>query len=101
MNDTSTDILILALASGEHLIAEVAENGGAYVATNVLQIVQQIDESNGQIRMGLSVYMPFSTGEFAIPTSMAIVAIPSPDLKDHYSERFGLIITPNNQKIIV
>ena len=96
-------ILILALSSGEHLLAEVNESNGAYVCMNAMQILSQPDEENGQMRMGLVQYLPFADpdGGIAIPTNMASIALPSNELKNHYSERFNLIITPPVSKIIL
>lgn len=98
-----SDILILALSSGEHLVAQVDEQGGAYVCTDVLQIMTQEDPTNGSVRMCLAPYMPYAdqSGGLAVPTMMASVAIPSADLLSHYSERFGLVYAPPAPKIIL
>lgn len=95
-------VLILGLVSGEHLIATVEERQGAYLCSNVLQIVTDPDVNTGQVRMGLMPYMPYADPDsgFAVPTNMAIMAVPSEDLLNHYNERFAKIITPST-KIIV
>lgn len=98
------DVLILALSSGEHLLTQVeASNDGSYLCSGVLQIMSDMDTSTGQMRMGLVPYLPFADPDagIAIPMTMAAIAIPSADLKNHYAEKFGLIITPPEPKIFL
>lgn len=96
------DLLILALSSGEHIIAEVGESNGAYICTNALQILSELDQETGQFRFGAVPYLPFADqdGGIAIPTNMASVAIPSSELKSMYSQRFGLVYTPPSKIIL-
>jgi hypothetical protein len=103
MSQTNTDILVLILANGDQILAEVQEQTGAYIATNPLQILTRPDESTGQMTMGIVEYLPYcdTSAGLAIPTGTAILAIPSQDLKNHYAERFGVIIAPPVQKIII
>ena len=104
MNDQLTpDVLVLVLTNGDQLVGEIVEQGGAYLATNVLQILTQVSESTGQLSMGITDYLPFCdpTGGFAIPTNLAIVGMPSEELLAHYNRRFGKIITPPTPKIIL
>lgn len=99
MNETN--ILILVLANGDQLLGTVAESGGAYVVTDVLQILTRGDESTGQMSMGMVPYLPYATGDIAIPTHQCIVAVPNQELLNHYSRQFGKIIAPPEQKIFV
>jgi hypothetical protein len=96
-------ILILGLMSGDQIVCEVEERQGAYLCSNVLQILVQPDETSGQMRMGLMEYMPYADpdGGLAVPTNMATVSMPGKDLRDHYCDKFKLIITPPQQKIII
>ena len=96
------DLLILALSSGEHLLATVTESGGAYVCSNVLQILSDIDQESGQMRLGAVPYLPFAdpNGGIAIPNNMASVAIPSKEMKEMYAKRFSLVYTPPTSIII-
>lgn len=98
----STNILILKLNSGEELLTEAEEKNGVYLCQNPLLILGDIDEQSGQFRMGMTPFMPYAdaSGGVGIPTNMAIVAIPTEDLANHYREKFGMIITPGTQKII-
>lgn len=97
------EILILVLSNGDQLLTEVIEANGAYVCGDVLQILTRNDEQSGQVSMGLVPYLPYSdsTAGLAIPTNMAAVAFPGTELRNHYAERFGKIITPPAQKIIL
>ena len=98
------DVLILALSSGEHLLAQVeASNDGSYLCKNILQIMSDVDTETGQMRMGLAPYLPFSDPDagIAIPMTMAIIAIPSDELRNHYVEKFKLVIAPPEQKIFL
>ena len=98
------DVLILALSSGEQLLAQVeASNDGSYLCSNVLQIMSDMDTENGQMRMGLVPYLPFSEPDagVAIPMTMAAIAIPNAELKKHYAQKFGMIITPPEPKIFL
>ena len=96
-------VMVLALSSGEHIITEAFEANNAYVCSNPVQIVSQGDPSTGQMQMGLVPYLPFTDpdGGVAIPTNMAILAIPSESLLNHYQKMFGLIVTPPAPKIIL
>jgi len=102
-NENSSDILVLVLSNGDQLLAEVTETGGAYLATNVLQILTQPDENTGQMRMGIVEYLPYcdTSAGIAIPTGQTIVAIPGEEILNHYNARFGKIITPPTPKIIL
>lgn len=97
------NILILGLMTGEHLLATVDERQGAYLCTDVLQILAEPDPETGVYRMGFTQYMPYAdqSGGFAIPTNMCIIAMPTEEMKNFYSEKFGLIITPPTPKIIL
>lgn len=97
------EILILCLPSGEQLLALVQERQGAYLCSNVVQIMSEPDPASGQTRMGFMPYLPFADpdGGVAVPTNMAIMAVPSQELRQFYSEKFGLIITPPTPKIIL
>jgi len=101
--DNNKEILILALPSGEHLIAQVEERQGAYLCSDVIQILSDPDPKTGHMRMGFVPYLPFANAEagMAIPTNMAVMAVPSDDLANHYREKFGLIIAPPTPKIIL
>lgn len=94
-------ILILVLANGDQLLAETTESGGAYVCANVLQILTRADESTGQMSMGMMPYLPYATGDIAVPTFSTTVAIPNQELLNHYSRQFGKIITPPEPKIFL
>ncbi len=96
-----SDVLILVLPNGDQLLAETDQAEGAYVCTNVLQILTRGDETTGHMSMGLVPYLPFSAGDIAIPTFSTIVAVPNDELKNHYAKQFGKIITPPEQKIFV
>lgn len=98
-----SNVLILKLNSGEELLTEVLEKNGIYLCSDVLQILSYPDEESGQLRMGLMEFMPYANkeGGVAIPTNMAIIAIPSDDLLNKYQEKFGKIITPSSKKIII
>lgn len=97
----TTNILILKLNSGEELLTEAVEKNGVYLCTNPLLILGDVDEQSGQFRMGMTPFMPYADADagMGIPTNMAIVAIPTEDLANHYREKFGKIITPPAQKI--
>ena len=96
------DLLILALSSGEHLLATVVESGNAYVCSNVLQILSDVDQESGQMRLGTVPYLPFADpdGGIAIPNTMASVAIPSKEMKEMYAKRFSLVYTPPTSIIL-
>ena len=97
------ELMILALSSGEHILSEVVLEEYSYICSNALQILSDVDHESGQIKFGVIPYLPFSDQEagFAIPTNMAIIAMPSQDLRRMYSERFSLVYTPPEQKIIL
>lgn len=99
---TTSNILILKLNSGEEIITEAHEANGVYVCENPLLIITAPDEEEGQMRMGLVPFLPFADTSkgVAIPTNMAILALPTDDLANHYKQKFGKIITPPSQKII-
>jgi hypothetical protein len=103
MTQPTSDILILGLTSGEHILATVTETGGAYLCFEVLSIISNTDEKTGEMRMGLMPFMPYAdpAGGFIVPTMMATVAIPSETLVRHYKTIHGKIITPPEQKIIL
>lgn len=98
----SKDILILILNDGTQLLASVSEGSGAYLCENVLQILTHVGE-DGQMKTGLQPFLPYAdmSGGIAIPTHMAIIAIPNVDIKNFYSGKFGLIITPPEPKIVL
>lgn len=102
MEDNASQILVLSLVTGEKLIGEVSDGDGVYLCGNLMEIVSKVDDS-GNGRLGMSPYLPYCDGSlgFIVPQAMAIVAMPGDSLKNHYSEKFGLIITPPVQKIIL
>lgn len=97
------EILILILGSGEKLLANVRMGDGAYMCENTLQIFSDVDESTGQMRLGMMEYMPYAErgADLAIPTSMAAITIPNEDMRANFQKKFGLIITPPEQKIVL
>lgn len=99
-----TKTVLLALSSGEHIITEMDydDTSTSYICNKPMQIMGQQD-SNGQMKMGISPYMPYaeSTSGFAIPISMAILALPSDGILAAYQSATGKIITPPQQKIIL
>lgn len=101
MNETN--ILILKLTSGEELLTEVEERSGVYLCSKPLLILTDPDPSTGQMRMGFMEFMPFAKAEagMAVPSNMAIMAIPSDALANMYREKFGKIILPSKGKIVV
>jgi hypothetical protein len=102
-NTTTSDVLILGLTSGEKLLCEVIEQQGAFLCSNVLEIVTDADPSNGQMRMGLMPYMPYAEASagLAVPSIMATVAVPGEELLNHYKTKFGMLITPPEPKIFL
>jgi hypothetical protein len=96
------NIIILGLMTGANIIATVEESTGAYLCTDVLEILTTTDEQ-GNGKMGIVPFMPFASqeGGFAIPTNMAIVATPTQELLDFYKRKFSVIITAPDQKIIL
>ena len=100
MSETN-NILVLVLTNGDQILTQLEEQGGAYVCTNVLQIMTRADEATGQVSMGMMPYLPYTTGSIAIPTNMAMLAVPNQDLIDHYKRQFGMIIAPPEQKIFL
>lgn len=96
-----SDVLVLVLTNGDQLLAQVEEQNGAYVGDNVLQILTRTDETNGKFDMRMVPYLPYTTGGIAIPTNLAIIAVPTDDLIDHYNRQFGLIVKPPEQKIFL
>lgn len=94
-------ILILVLSNGDQLIGKVEESSGAYICTDVLQIMTEVGQ-DGSMRMGTIPYLPFAddTG-IAIPSATTILAKPNQELLDYYNQRFGNIITPTLPKIIL
>ena len=103
MESEKREVLILALSSGEHIICEVEDNAGVYFCINAMQIISRGDASLGKMEMGMIPYLPFAdpAGGIAIPTNMASLAVPTEDLKAHYSRMFGLVFTPPTPKIIL
>lgn len=95
-------ILILVLSDGTQLLATTSVSEGAYMCTNVLQILNHVGD-DGQVKTGLQEFLPYAepTGGLAIPTNMAMIALPKDTLKNFYSEKFGLIITPPEPKIVL
>ena len=91
----SNQTLIIKLLDGTELLCTAKENPGAYFCTDILQIITDIDE-NGNGRMGLAEFMPYADSDagFAVPSSIACIALPNQELQDHYNKRFGKIITP-------
>ena len=102
-NQNEKALVILALSSGEHILTEAVEVEHSYVCSNALQILSEMDRASGQISFGVIPYLPFADAEagIAIPTNMAIIAIPSEDLRRMYSERFSSVYTPPEQKIFL
>jgi hypothetical protein len=102
-NTLTKDVLILGLISGEKLLCEVTEQQGAFLCSNILEIITDTDQSSGQMRMGLMPYMPYSdtNGGLAVPSIMATVAVPNEELLNHYKSKFGMLITPPEQKIFL
>lgn len=100
---TSPTILILKLSDSTELLASVTEKPGAYFCTDILQIISHHDPESGQGRMGLVDFMPYAdpAGGLAVPTNMAIIALPSEELIDHYNRRFSKIITPKSKLTLV
>lgn len=96
MNDT----IILKLNDGTELLATAEEKNGAYMCTDVIQIITKPDNLTKEMKMGFADFMPYSTGQFAVPTNMAILTSPSEALSNFYAQRFGKIIT-NPGKIIL
>ena len=96
----TTTTLILKLNDGTELIASVEEKDGIYMCSDILQIMKVPDEATQQVRMALMEFMPYSDGNVAIPTNMAILATPSEDFENHYKERFGKIIAPSSKIIL-
>lgn len=97
---SNTDTVILKLNDGTELLASAVEKDGVYMCNDVIQIMAVPDQSTGQLKMGFADFMPYSTGQFAIPTNMAILSTPSEELDNFYREKFGKIIT-NSSKIIL
>ena len=99
--ETTTATLILGLPSGEHILCDVEERQGAYLCSNVLQIISERDDKNG-VRMGLMPYMPYADpeGGLAVPTGMAIIAVPSVELKRHHENAFSKIVLPDSKIIL-
>ena len=95
------EILILVLSNGDQLIGNVVEQSGAYICTDVLQILTDVDQS-GSMRMAAVPYLPFASKDgIAIPSATTIIATPGQELLDNYNSRFGNIITPPLPKIIL
>ncbi len=96
------DTLILTLSTGEQIVADVDEQSGAYLCSNVLEIARRYDES-GELKIGLQTFMPYSNQEagFIVPTIMATVAVPGKDLIDYHKKAFSKIITPDTPSIIL
>lgn len=97
----NTEVLVLGLMSGEHIIATVEESSGVYLCTDVLQIVTDFDHENGQTKSSAVPYMPFTSGAIGVPSSVTTMAIPNAELLEHYNQRFSKIISPTQQKIIL
>ena len=95
-----SDTVILKLNDGTELLATAEEKTGVYMCTDVIQIITQPDSSTGQMKMGFADFMPYSTGQFAIPTNMAILTTPSEELNNFYAQRFGKIITSPSKIIL-
>lgn len=96
----TTTTLILKLNDGTELIASVEEKDGIYLCSDARQIMKVPDQESQQMHMALTEFMPYSDGNIAIPTNMAILATPKDDFENYYKELCGLIITPSS-KIIV
>ena len=98
-----TEISLLALSSGEHIITEVTTGEGFYFFFQPMQIGGETDTATGHMKMGISPYMPYadSSGGFAVPINMAILALPCEELKNVYQKAVGKIITPPEPKIIL
>lgn len=94
-----SNILVLGLASGEHIIAEVTPSNGAYACTNILQIITDTSPE-GNVSMGAVPYMPYTTGDLMVPTATTTVATPGEMLLQHYKKMFGKIILPESSIIL-
>jgi len=101
MNDSQ--ISILALISGEHIIADVTTAEGFYFCTRPMQIGGEPDPTTGVMKMGIGDFMPYAdpAGGFAVPINMAILALPREQLLNAYQKAVGVIITPPTKQIIL
>jgi len=101
MNESQ--ISILALISGEHIIADVTTSEGFYFCTKPMQIGGEPDPATGVMKMGIGDFMPYAdpAGGFAVPINMAILALPREQLLNAYQKATGSIFTPPSQKIIL
>lgn len=95
----SNDILILGLVSGEHIMGEVEERNGAYFVSDVVVILSEPDQATGKMRMGMMPYMPYAQNGVMVPAATTILASPTEELRNYYSEKFGKIITPSTSII--
>lgn len=95
-----SDTVILKLSDGTELLTTAEDKNGVYMCSDVLQIVTVPDEKSGQMKMGFADFMPYSSGQFAIPTNMAILTTPTEELDNFYRERFGKIITASSKIVI-
>ena len=95
-----SETIILKLNDGTELLCTAEEKNGVYMCTDVIQIITQPDNLTKQMKMGFVDFMPYSSGQFAVPTNMAILTTPSEDLSNYYAQRFGKIIA-NSGKIIL
>jgi hypothetical protein len=94
--------LILTLSNGKTIVADVEHANGSYMCSNILEILEQYSE-DGQVRMGLIKFMPYALeeGGLAVPTIMAMISVPGPELLAAHKKAFSKIITPDTQGIIL
>jgi hypothetical protein len=102
---SETQIVLLALTSGEHIITEMDydEHSLAYICNKPMQIFVQSDGPNGQMKVVVSPFMPYADSDSgcAIPLGMAIITLPSESISQAYKNATGSIITPPTPKIIL
>lgn len=103
---SETEIVLLALSTGEHVITEVStdQSRGFYICTKPFQIGGDGQpDANGSVKMGIAPFMPYADVDrgLMIPLNMAILALPTAALKAAYQKATGMIITPPTPKIIL
>lgn len=101
MTTAQQTLLILRLNCGTEILATVSQTDSAYICTDILQIMTDIDDS-GNMRLGFGEFMPYSKKEagFAIPAGSCAIAMPSDALTEMYNKRFSKIITPDTKIIL-
>lgn len=95
-----TDLMIVGLPTGERLLADVSAEGGSFLLSNTLQIMERVDQ-DGSMRMGLVPFMPYAEDGISVPMQSVILAVPSAELRRHHQNAFSKIITPEQQGIIL